>query len=100
MNRSRVRRVYLIRSSKRCVSETSPRFTRDDELLVYRVGKTLYETRRIDDGLYAQAVQAFGEPAVVELTGVFGYYALVAMTLNVFSVAFKVQDRVQDADVH
>jgi len=27
-----------------------------------------------------------GEPAVVELIGVFGYYALVAMTLNVFAV--------------
>lgn len=66
--------------------ETLPPFTQDDERLVYRLGKSLYETRRIDDGLYAQAVQAFGEPAVVELTGVFGYYALVAMTLNVFTV--------------
>ncbi|PNB73549.1 4-carboxymuconolactone decarboxylase [Pseudomonas sp. GW456-E7] len=63
-----------------------PPFTRADELLVYRVGKSLYETRRIDDLLYADAVKAFGEPAVVELIGVFGYYALVAMTLNVFAV--------------
>lgn len=66
--------------------QTFPQFTHEDELLVYRVGKTLYETRRIDESLYAQAIQAFGEPAVVELIGVFGYYALVAMTLNVFSV--------------
>lgn len=63
-----------------------PVFTHEDEQLVYRLGKTLYETRRIDDALYAQAIQAFGEPAVVELVGVFGYYALVAMTLNVFAV--------------
>lgn len=63
-----------------------PVFTREDEQLVYRLGKTLYETRRIDDALYAQAIQVFGEPAVVELVGVFGYYALVAMTLNVFAV--------------
>jgi 4-carboxymuconolactone decarboxylase len=63
-----------------------PSFTRDDEALVYRLGTTLYATRRVDDALYAEAVEAFGEPAVVELVGVFGYYALVAMTLNVFEV--------------
>lgn len=63
-----------------------PEFSRDDEELVYRFGRTLYATRRVDDALYAQAVEAFGEPAVVELVGVLGYYALVAMTLNVFSV--------------
>lgn len=66
--------------------QTEPPFTQEDERLVYRLGKTLYETRRIDDALYAQAIEAFGEPAVVELVGVFGYYALVAMTLNVFAV--------------
>lgn len=66
--------------------QTLPPFTRDDERLIYGFGKALYETRRVDDDLYAQAVQAFGEPAVVELTGLLGYYALVAMTLNVFAV--------------
>ncbi|MFG6159874.1 carboxymuconolactone decarboxylase family protein [Halomonas sp. 1390] len=63
-----------------------PAFERDDEALVYRLGRTLYTTRRVDEALYAEAVAAFGEPAVVELVGVFGYYALVAMTLNVFEV--------------
>lgn len=66
--------------------QVTPPFTREDEQLVYRLGKTLYETRRIDNSLYAQAILAFGEPAVVELVGVFGYYALVAMTLNVFAI--------------
>lgn len=66
--------------------QADPPFTREDERLIYSLGKTLYETKRIDDGLYAQAVQALGEPAVVELVGVFGYYAFVAMTLNVFAV--------------
>ncbi|MCK2182535.1 carboxymuconolactone decarboxylase family protein [Halomonas getboli] len=63
-----------------------PTFERDDEALVVRLGHSLYTTRRVDDALYAEAVEAFGEPAVVELVGVFGYYALVAMTLNVFAV--------------
>ena len=68
------------------LQQVEPPFSREDERLVYRLGKTLYETRRVDDALYARAVEAFGEPAVVELVGVFGYYALVAMTLNVFAV--------------
>ncbi|MEQ6918420.1 carboxymuconolactone decarboxylase family protein [Halomonas aquatica] len=63
-----------------------PAFERAAEALVYRLGKVLYTTRRVDDVLYAEAVEAFGEPAVVELVGVLGYYALVAMTLNVFEV--------------
>ena len=63
-----------------------PAFAQADEHLVYHLGHSLYSTRRIDDRLYAEAIAAFGEPAVVELVGVFGYYALVAMTLNVFQV--------------
>ncbi|WP_346797823.1 carboxymuconolactone decarboxylase family protein [Halomonas sp. Bachu 37] len=63
-----------------------PDFVRDDEALVVRLGESLYTTRRVDEALYDEAVATFGEPAVVELVGVFGYYALVAMTLNVFEV--------------
>lgn len=57
-----------------------PEFQRDDERIVYRLGKAIYEYR------HADAVSTFGEPAVVELIGVYGYYAFVAMTLNVFAV--------------
>ena len=63
-----------------------PEFQRDDERIVYRLGRALYEYRRVDDVLYADAVSTLGEPAVVELIGVYGYYAFVAMTLNVFAV--------------
>jgi 4-carboxymuconolactone decarboxylase len=66
--------------------QQTPPFEREDEQLIYRLGKSLYQHRRVDDGLYREAVEAFGEPAVVELVGVYGYYALVAMTLNVFAV--------------
>ncbi len=63
-----------------------PEFEREDEQLVYQIGCTMYQTKRIDDTLYQRAVAEFGEPALVELVGIFGYYALVAMTLNVFEV--------------
>ena len=35
------------------------------------------------DATYARAVQAFGEPGVVDTIGITGYYTMLAMTLNV-----------------
>ncbi|ALM53058.1 carboxymuconolactone decarboxylase family protein [Halomonas huangheensis] len=63
-----------------------PDFESEDEALVYRLARELYDTRRVGDSLYREAVELFDEAAVVELVGVLGYYALVAMTLNVFEV--------------
>ncbi|MBD9503273.1 carboxymuconolactone decarboxylase family protein [Pseudomonas sp. BGr12] len=64
----------------------TPDFQREDERLIHRLGRSLYETRRIDQTLYEEATASFGEAGLVELVGIFGYYALVAMTLNAFSV--------------
>ena len=64
----------------------TPQFNEQDEALVYQLGIELYATRRINSNLYQEAVEQFGEPALVELVGIYGYYALVAMTLNVFAV--------------
>ncbi|MBY5926205.1 MULTISPECIES: carboxymuconolactone decarboxylase family protein [Halomonas] len=63
-----------------------PPFEDPQEALVHRLAYQLYDTRRVDESTYREAVDAFGEEAVVELVGVLGYYALVAMTLNVFEV--------------
>jgi 4-carboxymuconolactone decarboxylase len=64
----------------------APVFTEIAEQLVYRIGRELYETRRVSQTTYDKAAEHFGESALVELIGIFGYYALVAMTLNVFDV--------------
>lgn len=64
----------------------TPDFQREDERLIHHLGRSLYETRRIDQALYEDAKACFGEAGLVELVGIFGYYALVAMTLNAFSV--------------
>jgi len=40
----------------------------------------------VTDESYQEAVAEFTEAGVVELVGILGYYALVAMTLNVFEV--------------
>lgn len=63
-----------------------PVFAQADEQLVYQLSKSLYDTKRIPDDLYQQAVAHFGEAALVDLIGILGYYSLVAMTLNAFEV--------------
>lgn len=63
-----------------------PLFEQADEALLYEFTRELYEQRRVGEATYREAVALLGEQAVVELVGLLGYYALVAMTLNVFEV--------------
>jgi len=75
-----------------------PPFELADERAVYQLAQQLYETRRVSDEAYQAAVVALGESAVVELVGILGYYALVAMTLNVFKVELTDQHHLPFAD--
>lgn len=63
-----------------------PRFEQEDEAVVYAFTRALHGERRVPDAVYERAVAVLGEQQVVDLTGVLGYYTLVAMTLNVFEV--------------
>ncbi|MEJ8318796.1 carboxymuconolactone decarboxylase family protein [Pseudomonas oryzihabitans] len=65
---------------------TAPVFDTAEEACVHAIGVALYDTRRIPADLYRQGVALFGEAGMVELVGVYGYYSLVAMTLNAFAV--------------
>jgi 4-carboxymuconolactone decarboxylase len=56
------------------------------EAVVYDVAVSLHETHRIAEPLYRQAVATIGEPLVVELVALLGYYTLVSMGLNAFQV--------------
>ena len=64
-----------------------PRFQHEDEAVVHAFARTLHLERRIPDGLYERAMRVLGQDAVVDLTGLLGYYTLISMTLNVFEVA-------------
>ncbi len=66
-----------------------PHFEDEKERTVYQLTQSLYQHRRVPDALYNQARELFGEPALVELVGILGYYAMVAMTLNVFDVRLQ-----------
>jgi 4-carboxymuconolactone decarboxylase len=63
---------------------TAPIFLDEDDRLIYAFATELNETRRVSDQTYEGAVNRFGHVIVVNLTGLLGYYTLVAMTLNVF----------------
>jgi 4-carboxymuconolactone decarboxylase len=43
----------------------------------------LQNNKRVSDATYAKAAAAFGEPGIIDLTGVQGYYTFLAMMMNV-----------------
>ena len=59
---------------------------RPDLALVHRLVREYFETTRVSDALYREALDAFGERGLVDLVGTVGYYGLVSATLNVFEV--------------
>lgn len=64
----------------------TPVFAQRDEHVVWHFATELYRNRRVSDATYAEACAMFGLPVVVNLVGLLGYYALVAMTLNTFGM--------------
>ena len=55
----------------------------EDERAVHAFVEELLARGEVGDAAYATALQLLGEAGVVELTGLVGYYALLAMILNV-----------------
>jgi 4-carboxymuconolactone decarboxylase len=60
-----------------------PAVLRKDERAVYDFCTELLREQAVSDRTYARAVAALGEPGVVDLLAAVGYYALLAMMLNV-----------------
>ena len=54
-----------------------------DETVVLQFCRELHTMHAVTDSTYAAARDLLGEPGVVELCGLCGYYALLAMVLNV-----------------
>ncbi|MEX3527114.1 MAG: carboxymuconolactone decarboxylase family protein [Burkholderia sp.] len=64
----------------------TPVFDNADDALIHRFATELYDTQRVSDATYDAALARFGHEVVINLVGLLGYYALVAMTLNVFGM--------------
>ena len=58
-----------------------------DEALAYDFSTELQRNRAVSDPTYAAVVARFGEQGAIDLTGINGYYALLAMTMNVARTA-------------
>ncbi len=61
-----------------------PKSAPKDERAIYTFVQELYKTRRVSDLTYKRVQSLLGDAATVELVGILGYYALIAMTLNAF----------------
>jgi 4-carboxymuconolactone decarboxylase len=54
----------------------------EDEEIVYEFATELHRNKRVSDHTFARAEKRFGKKGVVDLIGIAGYYALLAMELN------------------
>jgi len=61
-----------------------PRNAPKDERAIYAFVKELYRDRRVSNRIYKDVNALLGDSGTVELVGLLGYYAMVAMTLDVF----------------
>jgi 4-carboxymuconolactone decarboxylase len=58
-----------------------------DETLAYDFSMELQRFKAVSDPTYAAVVARFSEQGAIDLTGINGYYALLAMTMNVARTA-------------
>jgi len=58
-----------------------------DEEVLYDFVTELLATKGVSDKTYARTVGQFGESGVVDITGIVGYYSLLAMQMNVARTA-------------
>jgi 4-carboxymuconolactone decarboxylase len=61
-------------------------FTVEADRIVVGFARALLRTGQVPDADYAAAVALLGQRGTVELTGLIGYYSLLALQLNTFQV--------------
>jgi 4-carboxymuconolactone decarboxylase len=54
----------------------------DDEALVYDFSLELQDNQSVSDATYARALEKFGEPGIVEMASIQGYYTYLAMVMS------------------
>jgi 4-carboxymuconolactone decarboxylase len=59
-----------------------PQSMPEEEEIVYEFCTELHRNQSVSDATYARALGKFGEQGIIDLTGVNGYYTLLAMVLN------------------
>jgi 4-carboxymuconolactone decarboxylase len=59
----------------------------DDEETVYQFCIEVHHNKSVSDATYARALAKFGEPGIIDLVGLNGFYTFQAMVLNVARTA-------------
>lgn len=59
-----------------------PHYQRADESLVHDFTQESLRDRRVSDATWAAAVETLGEPGVVDLMGIVGYYTMLSIVMN------------------
>lgn len=60
-----------------------------EEEILYDFCAELHQNQSVSDVTYGRTVKRFGEQGVIDIIGITGYYAMMAMILNVARVPFK-----------
>ncbi|MDB5805497.1 MAG: carboxymuconolactone decarboxylase family protein [Betaproteobacteria bacterium] len=68
------------------LAERTPEGLAEDDAIIHQYAVELNRYKSVSDVAYARALARFGERTVVELTGLIGYYTMVAMTLNAHEI--------------
>ena len=61
----------------------------EDEAIVYELCAELQSNQSVSDPTYARALARFGEPGVVEIASIQGYYTYLAMVMNAARVGVQ-----------
>jgi 4-carboxymuconolactone decarboxylase len=67
----------------------------DDEAIVYDLSTELQDNQSVSDRTYARALAKFGEPGVVEMATIQGYYTYLAMVMNAARVGVQPNSKPQ-----
>lgn len=61
----------------------------DEEAIVYDLSLELQSNQSVSDATYAKALAKFGEPGIVEIASIQGYYAYLAMVMDVARIGVQ-----------
>jgi len=68
--------IHQINAGKR------PEFVLEDENIVYQFCEELHKQKTVSDNTWNKALDLFGEPGIIDLIGINGYYTFLSMVMN------------------
>jgi hypothetical protein len=73
-------------SAEALQADRRPGFAEPVEEAIYDFCQQLHRTHTADEATLRRLINALGNKAAIEVTGLCGYYTMVAMTLNAFGI--------------